>query len=193
MSSKCGHSNFEAFHTSLQRQFRLYIPSWELRGLSPNFYIHVSVSYLYIPRIGPHISSSRNDSSIVGLYNSLTDTWMWKLGLRPRYSFSGNICFQFSAFFLCSAVTHRVRTVNVADNILWCYSVGRELAELLMEPNLLPHPQQTIKPIWKQDEWSFYAEWNLPNYWQPQPMKIIWNYFQKGGTNQPLPKFCLKV
>ena len=36
-------------------------------------------------------------------YNSLTDTWMWKLGLRPRYSFSGNICFKFSAFCLCSA------------------------------------------------------------------------------------------
>jgi hypothetical protein len=47
---------------------------WELRGLSPNFYIHVSVSDLYIPRIGPHISSSRNGSSIVGIYNSLTDT-----------------------------------------------------------------------------------------------------------------------
>ncbi len=27
---------------------------------------------------------------------------MWKLELRPRYSFSGNICFQFSAFCLCS-------------------------------------------------------------------------------------------
>ncbi len=40
---------------------------------------------------------------IVGIYNSLTDTWMWKLGLRPRYSFSGNICFKFSAFCLCSA------------------------------------------------------------------------------------------
>ncbi len=26
----------------------------------------------------------------------------WKLGLRPRYSFSGNICFKFSAFCLCS-------------------------------------------------------------------------------------------
>ncbi len=26
-----------------------------------------------------------------------------KLGLRPRYSFSGNICFKFSAFCLCSA------------------------------------------------------------------------------------------
>ncbi len=29
---------------------------WELRGLSPNFHIHVSVSDLYILRIGPHIS-----------------------------------------------------------------------------------------------------------------------------------------
>ncbi len=28
---------------------------WELCGLSPNFHIHVSVSDLYIPRIGPHI------------------------------------------------------------------------------------------------------------------------------------------
>jgi hypothetical protein len=29
---------------------------------------------------------------------------MWKLGLRPRYSFSGNICFKFSSFCLCSAL-----------------------------------------------------------------------------------------
>jgi len=57
---------------------------------------------IYIPRIGPHISSSRKGRPIVGIYNSLTDTWMWKLGLRPRYSFSGNICFKFSAFCLCS-------------------------------------------------------------------------------------------
>jgi hypothetical protein len=27
---------------------------------------------------------------------------MWKLGLRPRYSFSGNICFEISVFYLCS-------------------------------------------------------------------------------------------
>ncbi len=30
-------------------------PEKELRGLSPNFHIHVSVSDLHIPRIGPHI------------------------------------------------------------------------------------------------------------------------------------------
>jgi hypothetical protein len=28
---------------------------WELCGLGPNFHIHVSVSDLYISRIGPHI------------------------------------------------------------------------------------------------------------------------------------------
>ncbi len=68
----------------------------------PQFHIHVSVSNLYIARIGPHISSSRKGRPIVRIYNFLTDTWMWKLGLRPRYSFSRNICFKFSAFCLCS-------------------------------------------------------------------------------------------
>ncbi len=33
---------------------------WELRGLSPNFHIHVSASDLYTPRIGPHTSLSQN-------------------------------------------------------------------------------------------------------------------------------------
>ncbi len=33
---------------------------WELRGLNPSFHIHVSVSILYIPRIGPHIWLQQN-------------------------------------------------------------------------------------------------------------------------------------
>jgi hypothetical protein len=36
----------------------------ELPGLSPNFHIHVSVSDLYIPRIGLHISYSRKGRSL---------------------------------------------------------------------------------------------------------------------------------
>ncbi len=95
---------------------------WELSGLSPNYNIHVSVSTLYITRIGPHISCSRIGKSIVGIYKdlycgtrpicgdlsipflsvSLPDAWMWKLGLWPRNSFSGNICFQFAVLVLCS-------------------------------------------------------------------------------------------
>jgi hypothetical protein len=34
--------------------------------------------------------------------NSVYIFLFWKLGLRPRYSFSGIICFKFSAFCLCS-------------------------------------------------------------------------------------------
>ncbi len=34
--------------------------SWELRGLSHYFHIQVSVSDLFIPRIGPHISLQQN-------------------------------------------------------------------------------------------------------------------------------------
>jgi hypothetical protein len=59
------HCNGNAVYVSL---------FWELRGLSPNFHIHVSVGDLYTPRIGPHISSSRKGRPIVGIYNSLTDT-----------------------------------------------------------------------------------------------------------------------
>jgi hypothetical protein len=46
---------------------------WELRGLSPNFHIHVSVSDLNTPRIGPHISCSRVGRPILVIYKYLTD------------------------------------------------------------------------------------------------------------------------
>ncbi len=51
----------------------------KLRGLIPNFYIHVSVSNLYI-------------------------NCMYKLGTRPRSFISGNICFEFSVQCICSVV-----------------------------------------------------------------------------------------
>jgi hypothetical protein len=40
---------------------RIYVfPEKELRGLSPNFHSHVSVSDLYVPRIGPRIWLQQN-------------------------------------------------------------------------------------------------------------------------------------
>jgi hypothetical protein len=48
-------------------------PKKELRGLSPHSYIYVSVSYLHIPRIGPHICCSKIDRPILEIYKSLTD------------------------------------------------------------------------------------------------------------------------
>jgi hypothetical protein len=86
---------------------------WELCGLSLNFHIHVSVRDLYIYRIGPLFSCSRIGRSIMGIYKSLTDTWMWKLRLWPRNSFSGNICFQFLVLVLCSVCTHNIRRADL--------------------------------------------------------------------------------
>ncbi len=65
-------------------------PEKELRRLRPNFHIHVPVSNLYIPTIGLPILSRKICGPILGIYKSLTDTWLWKLGLRPRNTFSGN-------------------------------------------------------------------------------------------------------
>jgi hypothetical protein len=46
----------------------------KLRGLSPNFYIHVFVCDLYIPRICLPIILQEIGGPIEGLYKSLTDT-----------------------------------------------------------------------------------------------------------------------
>jgi hypothetical protein len=62
--------------------------------------------------------------------NSLTYTSMWKLGLRPRYSFSGNICFKFSAFFLYSVMSRPSPHVN--GN----FSCGPAAPEVLPVPHM---------------------------------------------------------
>jgi hypothetical protein len=55
-------------HTARENPIFVFL-FWELRGLSPNFHIHVSVSNLKIPRISPHIALQQNrqtDYMIVG-------------------------------------------------------------------------------------------------------------------------------
>jgi hypothetical protein len=78
------------FIPTLQRQnaenLKQIFPEKEYRGLSPNFHIHVSVSELYIPTMGLPVLLEKICRLIRGIYKSLKDTWMWKLGLRPRYS-----------------------------------------------------------------------------------------------------------
>ncbi len=75
---------------TLQRQnaknLKQIFPEKEYRGLSPNFHIHVSVSELYIPAMGLPFLLEEICGPILGIYKSLTDTWIWKLGLRPRNS-----------------------------------------------------------------------------------------------------------
>jgi hypothetical protein len=50
-----------------------------MRGLSPNFYIHVSVNDLYIPRIGPHISLQQNRQTDPGMeINNLSQKYEYR-------------------------------------------------------------------------------------------------------------------
>ncbi len=46
---------------------------------------------------------------------------MWKLGLRPRYSFPGNFCFEISVFGLCSAVS-----LSIYDTLLQAADFSEE-------------------------------------------------------------------
>jgi hypothetical protein len=62
-------------------------PEKELLGHSPNFHIPVSVSVLYILKIEMPILLQEICEPILGIYKSLTDTWMWKLGRRPAEQF----------------------------------------------------------------------------------------------------------
>ncbi len=57
IAGSCGHCNENPINVFL---------FWELRVLSPNFHIHVSVSDLYIHRIGPHIFLQQNRQIVCG-------------------------------------------------------------------------------------------------------------------------------
>jgi hypothetical protein len=46
----------------------------EMRGASPNFHIHVSVSNLYIPGLPFLLQENTVCGPILGIYKSLTDT-----------------------------------------------------------------------------------------------------------------------
>ncbi len=99
--SQEGRCRFYPSHRpTLQRQnkeiLKQIFPEKEYRGLSPNFHIHASVSHLYISTIGLPILLEEICRPILGLYKSHTDTWMLKLGLRPRYSQKRNTYMGFS-------------------------------------------------------------------------------------------------
>jgi hypothetical protein len=86
---------------ALQRQnaenLKQIFPEKEYRGLSPNFHIHVSLSELYIPTMGLPFLLEKICGPILGIYKSLTDTRMWKIGaeatLFPEKEYINGIAF----------------------------------------------------------------------------------------------------
>jgi hypothetical protein len=99
-----GYRSLRGRKPTLQRQFRLYIPFLGIAWPQPHFsHSCVCERFIYSQDWSTYfLQQKRQTHRGNTVYNSLTDTWMWKSGLRPRYSFSWNICFKFSAFCLCS-------------------------------------------------------------------------------------------
>ncbi len=105
---------------ALQWKIQLCIPFLGIARPQSQFpHSCVCERFFYIPRIGSHISCSRiGGSKNGGIYIYLTDTWMWKLGLWPRNSFSGNIYFKFSVMVFCSLYwTHEEGIGRVGGSI----------------------------------------------------------------------------
>ncbi len=95
-------------HATLHRRSHYVFPEKELRGFSPSFHIHVSVSDLYIPRFGPHIFLQQNRLTDPREYTNRSRTHVFKnWGLTPRNSFPENICFEFSVLCLCSVLVSK--------------------------------------------------------------------------------------
>ncbi len=109
-------TNLILHYTATKKPF-MYSFFLELRGLSPNFHSHVSVSDLYILKIGPHISSRRIGRSTVGIYKYLTDThecgnWDWGSSL-PFWGIFVSICrYWFFAVYTLD-LTYRVTICTV--------------------------------------------------------------------------------
>ncbi len=71
---------------------------------------------VYIPTIGLPILLEEICRPILGLNKSLTDTWMWKLGLRPCYSQKRNTLVGFS--LQCISLWAKSGKSAVPQNIL---------------------------------------------------------------------------
>ncbi len=86
-----GHEKETHTAKTKYRNFETNIPRKGISGPQSQFPHSSSVSDLYIPTIGLPILLEELCGPILGLYKSLTDTWMLKLGLRPRYSQKRNM------------------------------------------------------------------------------------------------------
>ncbi len=103
-----------------------------MNAFSGNCAASVSIStfmYLWAIYIFPRsvyiFSCRRIGISVVGTYKSLTDTWMWILGLWPRNSFSVNILFEFLALVLCNVISDILAGDGKIDNLFYSVHWGR--------------------------------------------------------------------
>jgi hypothetical protein len=72
---------------------------------------------------------------------------MWKLGLRPRHSFSGNICFEISLFCLCSVYACTVYGSEAPQFFISCLFKGHLNFQLSRRITTTPHCRGKLKSV----------------------------------------------
>ena len=73
----------------------------------------VSVSVLFIPTIDLPILLQEICGPLLGIFKSLTDTWRWKLGLRPCNSRKGIHKFSLQCLFVINRLLSTSRSMEI--------------------------------------------------------------------------------
>ncbi len=114
---------------TLQRKSHLYIAFLGIARPQPQF-PHSFVCERCQDRSTYFLQQNRQTNLGKHVYKWRTDASMWKLGLRPRYSFPGNICFEISVFCLCSvhdyAAYYFISTTNIISQLVFAFT-GRNM------------------------------------------------------------------
>ncbi len=129
----------------------------------------VSLSDLYIPRIGPHISCSSIGRQIVGIYKSLTDAhecqnWDWGRSILFLGIFVSN--FQFWFFAVCKGLYHIqscqpivLTAFHTNPYKAFSYTVFSsqflfdKLLEVYTKPTFIPQVFSRIYCLYTRDGW----------------------------------------
>ena len=94
-------------------------PKQNYNVLSPNSYLIYLWEIYIFPGPICLFCCRKICEPIIGIHKSLTDTWMWKLGLRLRNSFSANTSMGFSLqFVLCRYLTSEIQNWRTQAIIL---------------------------------------------------------------------------